>query len=73
MSAADVAAQPPVMPLDARIYVAGHAGLVGSAVVRRLEAAGHTNILTASRQQLDLRDQSEVSHWFKGNCRYTYW
>ena len=67
MSAADVAAQPPVMPLDARIYVAGHAGLVGSAVVRRLEAAGHTTILTASRQQLDLRDQSEVSHWFKAN------
>jgi GDP-L-fucose synthase len=52
---------------DARIYVAGHAGLVGSAVVRRLEAAGFTNVLTASRHQLDLRDQSEVSHWFKAN------
>jgi GDP-L-fucose synthase len=35
--------------------------------VRRLEAAGHTNILTATRQQLDLRDQAEVSHWFKAN------
>ena len=55
------------MEPDARIYVAGHAGLVGSAVVRRLEAAGHTNILTATRQQLDLRDQAEVSHWFKAN------
>jgi GDP-L-fucose synthase len=55
------------MKLDARVYVAGHAGLVGSAVVRRLEAAGHTNILTATRQQLDLRSQSEVSHWFKAN------
>jgi len=55
------------MPLDARIYVAGHAGLVGSAVVRRLESAGYTNILTATRHQLDLRDQSEVSHWFKAN------
>jgi GDP-L-fucose synthase len=55
------------MNRDARIYVAGHAGLVGSAVVRRLEAAGHTNILTATRQQLDLRDQAEVSHWFKAN------
>ncbi len=55
------------MKSDARIYVAGHAGLVGSAVVRRLEAAGHTNILTATRQQLDLRSQSEVSHWFKAN------
>ena len=49
------------------IYVAGHAGLVGSAVVRRLEADGFTNILTATRQQLDLRDQAEVSHWFKAN------
>ena len=55
------------MKSDARIYVAGHAGLVGSAVVRRLEASGHTNILTATRQQLDLRNQSEVSHWFKAN------
>jgi len=49
------------------VYVAGHGGLVGSAVVRRLERAGFTNILTATRQQLDLRDQSEVSHWFKAN------
>ena len=55
------------MQLDSRIYVAGHAGLVGSAVVRRLEADGYTNILTAKRQQLDLRDQAEVSHWFKAN------
>ena len=55
------------MDIDARIYVAGHAGLVGSAMVRRLQAAGCTNILTASRQQLDLRDQAEVSHWFKAN------
>src|SRR4029077_13393708 len=52
---------------DSRIYVAGHAGLVGSAVVRQLEAEGFTNILTAKRDQLDLRDQAEVSHWFKAN------
>jgi GDP-L-fucose synthase len=55
------------MELDAPIYVAGHAGLVGSAVVRRLERAGFTNILTATRDQLDLRNQAEVSHWFKAN------
>jgi GDP-L-fucose synthase len=55
------------IPLDSPIYVPGHAGLVGSAVTRRLDAAGFTNILTASRAQLDLRDQSEVSHWFKAN------
>ena len=52
---------------DARVYVAGHRGLVGSAIVRHLEAEGFTNILTAGRDQVDLRDQSEVSHWFKAN------
>ena len=52
---------------SARVYVAGHRGLVGSAIVRRLEAAGHTDILTASRDQLDLRDQAAVNYWFKAN------
>src|SRR5918994_2289628 len=52
---------------NARIYVAGHRGLVGSAMVRHLRRAGFSNILVASREQLDLRDQSEVSHWFKAN------
>ncbi|MEO6651788.1 MAG: GDP-L-fucose synthase, partial [Ilumatobacteraceae bacterium] len=55
------------MDRSARIYVAGHRGLVGSALVRHLEAQGFTNILTATRAQVDLRDQSEVSHWFKAN------
>ena len=52
---------------DARIFVAGHRGLVGSAIVRRLEGAGYTNILTASRDQLDLRDQAAVNYWFRAN------
>jgi GDP-L-fucose synthase len=55
------------MARDARIFVAGHRGLVGSAVVRRLAAAGCTNILTATRQQLDLRDQAAVNYWFRAN------
>lgn len=55
------------VPRDARIFVAGHRGLVGSAVTRALAAAGYTNVLTATRQQVDLRDQSEVNHWFKAN------
>lgn len=54
-------------PTDARIFVAGHRGLVGSAIVRRLEGAGYTNILTASRDQLDLRDQAAVNYWFRAN------
>ena len=55
------------MPKDARIFVAGHAGLVGSAVLRRLDAGGFTNVVTATRQQLDLRDQAAVSYWFRAN------
>jgi GDP-L-fucose synthase len=55
------------MPTDARIFVAGHRGLVGSAVLRRLAAAGYTNVLTATREQLDLRDQCAVNHWFQAN------
>jgi GDP-L-fucose synthase len=55
------------VPLDARIFVAGHRGLVGSAIVRELEARGYHNILTASRDQLDLRDQAAVNYWFRAN------
>ncbi len=51
----------------ARIFVAGHRGLVGSAVLRRLESAGFDNILTATREQLDLRDQAAVNYWFRAN------
>ena len=57
----------PEVPRDARIFVAGHRGLVGSAIVRRLAAGGFTNVLTASRDQLDLRDQAAVNYWFKAN------
>jgi len=55
------------IPDDARIFVAGHSGLVGSAVVRRLEAGGFTNLLLADRSVLDLRDQGAVNAWFEAN------
>jgi len=47
--------------------VTGHRGLVGSAVVRRLESAGFTKILTAVRSELDLRDQTAVTSWVRDN------
>jgi GDP-L-fucose synthase len=52
---------------EARIFVAGHRGLVGAALLRRLDAGGFTRILTATRKQLDLRDQAAVSDWFRTN------
>jgi GDP-L-fucose synthase len=52
---------------SARIFVAGHRGLVGSAIVRRLQTGGFHNLLTATRQQLDLRDQAAVNYWFRAN------
>jgi GDP-L-fucose synthase len=55
------------IPLNARTFVAGHRGLVGSAVVRRLEEEGFTDLLLAGREQLDLRDQAAVDYWFRAN------
>ena len=55
------------IPSEARIFVAGHRGLVGSAMVRRLEAEGFQNLLLAGREQLDLRDQAAVDYWFRAN------
>ena len=52
------------MSPDARVYVAGHTGLVGSAVVRRLERGGYSHIVTRTRATLDLRRQSDVEAFF---------
>src|SRR4051812_33981968 len=55
------------IPRSARVYVAGHRGLVGSAILRRLRGEGFDNLLTATRDELDLRDQSAVNDWFAAN------
>ena len=55
------------MEQSSRIFVAGHRGLVGSALMRRLERGGFRSVQTATREQLDLRDQAAVNYWFKAN------
>jgi GDP-L-fucose synthase len=55
------------MDQNSRIFVAGSRGLVGAAIVRRLEAEGAARLLTATREQLDLRDQAAVNYWFRAN------
>lgn len=53
------------MDKNAKIYVAGHNGMVGSAIVRNLEAKGYLNILKRSSSELDLRRQKEVEEFFE--------
>lgn len=53
-----------MMEPTSRIFVAGHRGLVGSAIVRRLGSEGYGNLLLASRDKLDLRDTAAVDRWF---------
>jgi GDP-L-fucose synthase len=50
-----------------RIYVAGHRGLVGSAICRSLRASGHTNLILAGRTEVDLRDRPSVDRFFDRN------
>jgi GDP-L-fucose synthase len=50
---------------DSRIYVAGHNGMVGSAIVRLLKKEGYTNLLLANSKELDLRNQQAVNSFFE--------
>jgi GDP-L-fucose synthase len=50
--------------LDAKIFVAGHRGMVGSAIIRQLQAQGYTNIVTRTRSELDLVNQQAVADFF---------
>jgi len=56
-----------MIELNKKIYVSGHNGMVGSAIVRSLKESGYNNIITASREELELTNQSEVNNFFKLN------
>lgn len=53
------------MDKNSKIYVAGHRGLVGSAIIKNLESRGYTNIITRTHSELDLTDQNAVSTFFE--------
>ncbi|MDR9392565.1 MAG: NAD-dependent epimerase/dehydratase family protein, partial [Trueperaceae bacterium] len=55
----------PVVTPDTKIYLAGHRGLVGSAIHRRLEAAGHAHLVTRTHAELDLTDQAATRAFFE--------
>ena len=54
----------PSMAKDAKIYVAGHRGMVGSAIMRELEKEGYANIVTRTHKELDLTRQDDVEDFF---------
>lgn len=61
------------MERDARIYVAGHNGLVGAALVRELERYGYSNLIVADRAEVDLRDQAAVRAFYrKARPKYVF-
>ena len=53
------------MNLDSKIYIAGHKGLVGSAIWKQLQNKGYTNLIGRSSKELDLTDSSAVAQFFE--------
>lgn len=53
------------IPKDAKIYVAGHRGLVGAAIVRRLQQDGYNNLIMRTHKELDLKRQADVEAFFE--------
>ncbi len=53
------------MNLQSKIYIAGHTGLVGSAIVRKLEMRGYKNLIYQTSTQLDIRNQQAVNNFFE--------
>jgi GDP-L-fucose synthase len=61
------------MEKSAKIYVAGHRGMVGSAIVRLLEKEGYENLILRTSKELDLRNQGSVNAFFeKENPEYVF-
>ena len=58
------------MHLNDKIYVAGHSGLVGSALVRELKKEGYNNLLLRTHDELDLTNQVQVQDFFKKVLKY---
>lgn len=56
-----------MMEQESKIFVAGHQGLVGSAFVRELKRQGYSNVITRTREELDLMDYADVASFFKEN------
>jgi GDP-L-fucose synthase len=54
-----------LMNKDSKIYVVGHRGLVGSAIMRKLQQEGYTNIITRTHKELDLTNQAQTQEFFK--------
>ena len=62
------------MEKNSKIYVAGHRGLVGSYLVKKMQEEGYTNIVTATSKELDLRNSAEVAQFFeKENRNMCFW
>ena len=55
------------MKSNSKIFVAGHKGLVGSAIIRKLKSKGFNNIIIKNRNQLDLRNETQTSSFFMNN------
>jgi GDP-L-fucose synthase len=57
-----------------KIYIAGHRGMVGSALMRKLRAEGFTNFITSTSRELDLRNQQAVNDFFQAqNQIMSFW
>ena len=61
-----------MMQKELKIYVAGHRGMVGSAIVRNLNAKGFSNIITRISAELDLRNQQSVNTFFEAEIKIIF-